>query len=148
MDTPGADFFSLSSGLQVMPENQNFPLNIFFKWSPNISLLDTVEAMCVRVAHACLYWADFSSTLKGVKGYAPGSVMRMSRPRALSWRQNWSSGVTVRLGASPHPVKAPVEPVVISSTMKRGRSIAHEQMGSLISAAVLPGLQRCPWQTD
>lgn len=103
MATSGAGFFSLSSGLQFMLEKQNFPLNIFFKWSTNISLLDTVEAMCMRVAHACLYWADFSPTLKGVKGYSPGSVMRMSRRRALSWRQNWSSGVAVRQGASPHP---------------------------------------------
>ena len=44
MDTPEACSFNMGSGLQVMPKRQIFPLNVFFEWSINISLLDIIES--------------------------------------------------------------------------------------------------------
>lgn len=63
---------------------------VFFKWSANISSLDILEVCDVRMAHSYLNSVDFSPTIKGVKGYTPGSVKRMSRSHALDWRENWS----------------------------------------------------------
>lgn len=44
-----------------MDVRQIFPLNLFFEWSTNISLLDTIEVLCVRMAHTYRYLADLSS---------------------------------------------------------------------------------------
>lgn len=105
MDTPGACPFSISPGLQFMLEKQIFPLNIFFKGSSNISLLDNLEAVCARMAHAYRYLADFASTLKNVKGYALGSINEDI--------QSWCPQLERKLeflshcqAAVPHPVKA------------------------------------------
>lgn len=44
-----------------MDVRQIFPLNLFFEWSTNISLLDIIEVLCVRMAHTYRYLANFSS---------------------------------------------------------------------------------------
>ena len=67
-DTPEACSFSMGSGLQFTTEKHIFPLNVFFKWGTNISLLDILAVMCVRMAPAYLYLADFSPSFKRCEG--------------------------------------------------------------------------------